>query len=118
MSHVCNVVLLMGCGELDDSHATIDKFPALEVVNAWLAENCSGSVLHEVSKYGSNTKSMECYIAIGAFNYLDTDAFIAVALAAPWQDWGCVQLLIQDQEDDTFREYRPSTADQPGAVDG
>ena len=48
---------------------------------------------------------MECYVAIGAFNYLDVEGFMAAFYSAPWDDPETVQLLIKEQEQDSFKLY-------------
>lgn len=106
MSHVCNVVLLFGCGERN-AH---DRLPSLEYINLWLAERDMGQ-LHEVSDHGTNNKSMECYVAIGAFNYLETDEFVEMVMDAPWRFPDNVQLLVKDEQADEFTEHRPVDPD-------
>ena len=119
MSLVTNVVLLMSCGELEDS-AVPDRLPALDELNAWLSEGHGGScagTLHEVSDHGVNRKAMECYVAIGAFNYLDVKGFIEAFRRVAWNDPEDVQLLIQTQEASVFTEYRVYGGDSPYLLD-
>lgn len=105
MSLVDNVVLFMGSLEAQKQNDGTDTFPALERLNAWLASEKKGK-LHLVDQYGTNQKGMECFVAIGAFNFLDVEGFMKAFREADWLDPDTIQLMFKSQEDDVFREHR------------
>ena len=100
MSHVCNIVLLMSTLEEVD-----DRIPALERLNQWLSSQSKGQ-LHRVDGYGSNSKVMECIVAIGAFNYLHLEEFLRVFRGAGWEDVEGLSLMVMDEGEERFREVR------------
>ena len=107
MSFVTNVVLLMSLQEAKSFREDTGEWeiPGLDFVNAWLAQRDGkppDEKLHSVSQYDTNGKGLECLVAIGGFNFLYIEAFIATLRAAPWRAREHVQLLIKRQEDDRF----------------
>lgn len=105
MSYVDNVVLLMGCGEVHEKDDGTDELPALDRLNAWL-QSTEGGKLHLVDQHGTNSKAMECYVAVGAFNYLRREEFMQAFRGAGWEDPDEVQLMFKGQDDDVFSEHR------------
>jgi hypothetical protein len=91
---VTNVVLLLS--PLDEQN--------IGSVNDWLESQKKGR-LHLVDQYGGNSKGMECTVAIGAFNFLNADAFKAEVFRTAWAFPETVQLLIRKQDDDRFSMY-------------
>jgi hypothetical protein len=106
MSFVTNVVLLMSFAEATSFRENTGEWeiPGLDFVNAWLAQRDAhrDEKLHCVSQYDTNGKGLECHVAIGGFNFLHIEAFIAALRAAPWRAREDLQLLIKREEDDRF----------------
>lgn len=98
MSRVTNVILTAACAEdIDDN----DHANAMESVNQWLAEKNYGEFAR-VDGNAGGTKAMEAFVFLGAFNYLDLVAFLAVVGAAPWQQPENVRVFVKQQEDERF----------------
>lgn len=104
MSYVHNVILVSGCGEYVEQDNGPDRYPAVEFIDAWLAENHRGGTLAYVGDRSNGGKALECEVWVGGFNYLDVQGLIEVVRAAPWDNPDCVQLFVKEQEDDLFTE--------------
>jgi hypothetical protein len=104
VSYVDNVVLLMSFSERK-REAGSNAIPALDRLNEWLSAREFGQ-LHLVDQYGGNKKDMECYVAIGAFSYLDYKGFMQAFRDAGWQDPDRVQLMFRGERDEVFKEHR------------
>lgn len=98
MSSVTNIVLVYGlCNE---------EFTLLEEINS----KCdSGSLVHVEDErlpscWFCNGKTLEANIAIGAFNNLCVNEWIAELQTIDFQFYECdyVQMLVQDQESNGF----------------
>jgi len=63
-------------------------------------------------KVAGGTKALQVNIAVGAFNYLNLDSFVAYLRKFDWTDSGGadrlqdVQLFVKEEHDDHFREVR------------
>lgn len=104
MSHVADVILVA------DTYLGGDwAKDRLGPINAWLAENHHrrGLVSAEDPSlppywYGGG-KSLQCEVAIGAFNYLAIPDFLAFLRSFPWtEDDGTTQVLIKDEQQAGF----------------
>lgn len=91
MSLVTNVLLLV------DS----EDEPGVPEIQNWLAAEEYGQLV-EVSKHAGGRKAMECRVWAGAFNHLDTEAFVSCARGAKWERIESVQLLIREEDDAGF----------------
>jgi hypothetical protein len=49
------------------------------------------------------SQSLECEMAVGAFNYLDVSGLVDHLRNLDWEASESVQLFIKDQQDDRFR---------------
>ena len=49
------------------------------------------------------SQSLECEMAVGAFNYLDLDGLTTHLRNLDWEASESVQLFVKDQQDDKFR---------------
>lgn len=102
MSVVTDVIFT--CSLLDDDKP--------DVVNAWLARDPERKArlvcVHDTKTGG---KPIQAIIAIGAFNYFDTDAFVAFLDTIEWNYPQAVKMFVQEEHDDegfTLR-YGPGT---------
>lgn len=84
MSSVTDVILTSG----------LNEGRAREAINAWLA-GVNYTPLLEVSGLWRAGKAMQAEAAIGAYYYLDWEAFVAVVMAAPWCAPDRVRLFVQ-----------------------
>lgn len=90
MSHVDNVIL---------TTSVIDA-SRIEVVNA----KFSSGGKFVACKYSAGTKALETNIYPGAFNYLNLDDLIFAIESVTWASPETVQLFIQGQDEDRFRD--------------
>jgi hypothetical protein len=98
MSRVTNVILTAHVGLPDGSDPEIDS------VNKFLQEvDGNHGQFVEVSEHAGGTKHMECRVYLSAFNHVDTDTILRAIDEAPWRDKDMVQVLVKEQEEDTFR---------------
>jgi hypothetical protein len=98
MSRVTNVILTAGVGLLDGSDPEIDS------VNEFLRKvDERGGQFVEVSEKAGGTKHMECRVYLSAFNHVHTDMILRAIDQAPWRERDMVQVLVKEQEEDTFR---------------
>lgn len=107
MSKVTNVILVA------DTFSGDWVTQRMEPINAWLREHANAQYLVHVDDpelpvgwYGGS-KMLECEMAIGAFNYLDLDAFLEFLRNDPSLHWnqiedGTTQLLVLGQDDTRF----------------
>ncbi len=104
MSHVCNVILTFGIGQ-DEFFKEVNRYfsevrgrnekPLVTVDDPSLPNGWYGG-----------TKYLETEVAIGAFNYLHEEEFIAhlkQALEYYDQPAQTVQLFLKDEDDNSFR---------------
>ena len=54
--------------------------------------------------YGGN-KPFEAEVLVGAFNFLETESFIAHVQTISWKERASVQVFLQGQSDPKFRVY-------------
>lgn len=57
----------------------------------------------EDGRWYGGSKCLQTDVAIGAFNYFDLSEFIAHLKTIPWEYPECVQLIISEEDDETFR---------------
>jgi hypothetical protein len=95
MSQVTNVLLTTAWGE---------GFSAVHLLRqaGFTFISCNDEGL-PVGWY-AGTKMLECEIYPGAFNHLDLNKLVAAINAAPWESPESVQLFVQGQDEDRFRE--------------
>lgn len=109
MSNVTNLVLIAESyvGQFVNQDSRDWEKDRLEPINTWLREHANHQYFVSADSeempdgwYGG-AKYLEIELAIGAFNYLDLEAFLRfLKEEMPWdEDDGFVQLLIMDQED-------------------
>lgn len=111
MSVVSNVILTFGVseeertedGQLDDGEAVIAK------VNEHLRAEQSQAGEFVVPKranccYGTKYKVLETLVFVAAFNYLDVEKLVAHLRTIRWHYPSDVQLFVQGQHDDRFKE--------------
>lgn len=106
MSWVTDVLLIFSLGELfDEDGEELESIAALNNINTWLQE-CGKGVLDNLDQHIiSGGKPMGACVYGGAFNFLKIDDFISVVEKQPWRERECVQLLIQDEEEERFTMY-------------
>ena len=90
MSYVADVVLLAG---IRDS--------GVAEIQGWLKAN-DWPQLVEISDHAGGNKAMQCEVWAAAINYFDIEGFSKMVHAAQWESPESVQLLIKDEEDDSF----------------
>ena len=66
--------------------------------------------------YGG-TKSLECRLFIGAYNYFRLDEFLAFLQTIRWSDPTSLQLMVKEQQDRKFRlidvmNYHPASIEE------
>lgn len=111
MSLVTNVILsLPMCCE--------DKS---EAINQWLLDRGHKRPMPNLGEHGEaygGYKALEADVYVGAFNYLETDEFVAFIRALPWEvdhyghrEFDEAQLFVREQNDNVFREllHAPAT---------
>ena len=92
-----------------DQGAMLDYVNAALAVNDTLTKADNNVVDMHASAlpdgwYGG-TKYIECGVAVGAFNYLNLEAFISELKGIPFEILGCswLQLIVMGQHDEGFR---------------
>lgn len=98
MSDVTNVILKVACG--DENKVTQIEPKASSKGTPFVS--CSEASLPH-GWYGGN-KFLECEIFPGAFNYLDINDLTRQVKTVKWSYPKDVQLWVQGQNDDRFRE--------------
>lgn len=109
MSYVTNVVLLFSLMEYDTETAGVRQYPIVQMLNKSAVDGMHSGALVRVSQYGAGIKVMEAVVYVGAFNFLDVDAFKRAVWALPWEEPESVQLLIKDQDDERFTLFDRSS---------
>ena len=102
MSVVTNVILVYSVTGDED-----DQFKPLEAINA----ACNAGRLVHVEDpalppdWFCNGKTLECNVAVGAYNYLRLSDWLAAMRDIDFDQWGCefVQVLVMEQDDERFR---------------
>ena len=95
MSVVTDVVLL----------TSVNEVKAITEINRYLKTNEEGQCLREISSHAGGCKAIQADIWAGAFNYMDTDGFIAFfKTVTTWEFPEDVKLLIQKENDNGFSE--------------
>lgn len=106
MSHICDIMLTLHCGERD-GYPKSQK--CLDQLNAYLVKDF-GQPLKRVDDYrDSDTpgKAMQCEVYIGAHNGLDLENFVEFFRTLHWVFAPeCVQLFLKDEHDDRFEMHR------------
>lgn len=96
MSVVSNVVFSF---HISDDHI-------MEKINSWLQENDYG-VFSNVDIVSGGRKHLETPLFAAAFNYFNLENFCNFVRSLKWKHPNCVQIFIQEQEDDKFRLIEP-----------
>jgi hypothetical protein len=93
--------------ELSDRDGRRDRrYKGVESLNEWL--NSGGrdhGRLFFMNPHAGGTQTFSGAVFMGAFNYLDLDAFAEQIKTFPWDEPGQVQLFVREDEDETFWEY-------------
>jgi hypothetical protein len=97
MSVVTNVLILAPLIE----ESPEDTYPAIDALNAKLAEHEKGSFV-EIGKHAGGRKAFEACVFAAAINYLDLDWFRECIESVPWVSRDEVQVLVCPQSDETF----------------
>ncbi len=100
MSCVANIVLF----------TFLDEAPSVGGINRWLGEQ-NESPLVEVADLAGGSRAFQGDLWIGAFNYLDIPAFIAIVFAQDWRYPESVAVAVQDEHEEwpTLHRTYPST---------
>jgi hypothetical protein len=103
VSVVTNVVLVYGLV----SGGGDDEFEPLQAINLL---NDRGNLVHVEDPrlpkcWFCNGKTLECNVAVGAFNYLHLEEWLDGMKGIDFSQWDCrfVQLLVMEQDDGCFR---------------
>ena len=103
MSVVTNVILSGFAGCRPDFHRTV-----VDALNAFLSQRESPlGELAQVDQHAGGRKAIECYVWMGAFNYLEIGEFVDVyqkSLGTITDPQTRPQLLLKRQDDDKFYE--------------
>ena len=98
MSYVTNLILHIGILE--------DRDQRIEEVNQYFQKDDTKPLIFieapDRDWYGGD-KYLECYLYVGAYNYLHLDGFIEHLKSLTWQEPESLQLIVKEQEDDKFR---------------
>jgi hypothetical protein len=100
MSSVTNIILSFSIVE--------DRFSLMDDINSWLTKEDYGAFGYDADALGSGTKRLETPVYVAAFNLFDVHAFLDFVKDLPWQEPDCVQVFVQEQEEDKFRVYGAS----------
>jgi hypothetical protein len=99
MSYVTNLILNFGTLEEHEDRLR-------EVNSFFYKDDKAGFVLMDSEGTPQNwyggSKVMECWIAMGAFNYIDLDEFKNHLKNVKWNSPEYMQLIIKDQDDDKW----------------
>lgn len=110
VSQVADVILTCSLSEELGGHSPDGRqAPSFSKLSDWLTEqgkSAPGFGLVRVDARGGGFKAMQCVVSIGAFNYLDIPAFLAFAWSLDWHSRDLVQIMIKDEEEETFTVYR------------
>ena len=63
--------------------------------------------LKRVDQHAGGDKNMEVDVYMGAFNWLSTSELLEKFNSIEWKWPGHVQLMICEQDDDSFTVYKP-----------
>jgi hypothetical protein len=102
MSWVTDVVLFYSAWEQEVGEIS----PCLSGINNWLAENEQVPLLDfAVCANTGDRKFMQAEVWGGAFNHLDIEDFLECVKEQPWHKPERVQVMVKDEEEDTFTLY-------------
>lgn len=108
MSVVTNVILSFSSMEeyLDDDKGN-EIYPVMETINEWLKKNNHIAFSTDISLKDviGGEKWFETPLFIAAFNYFDCGAFIEYLKSLVWKEPSCVQVFVQEQDEDIFTLY-------------
>ena len=97
MSWVADVILVTSLSDEDNND-----------LDAWLlGEYPHRGRLVRVDDHAGGNKCMQARVSIGAYNHLYIEGLVNAFRAIRWEFPECAQLLIKDEDDDTFVAYRP-----------
>jgi hypothetical protein len=105
MSHVSDIILITA---IEDGAAVESDHPNADRLSEYLRENHKSSLI-QVDGHAGGNKAVQADVFMAAINYLDIPAFVAAFKSVHWEIPECAQLLIKDEHDDRFTEYRIET---------
>lgn len=124
MSTVTNTILTFALDEerYTEEHPQGDDARGViaEVNEYWKQKYGDAAIVsdgfrHPPEVWHGGTKALECYVFVAAFNYLGLKEFVKHLRSIKWDAPSRVQLFVQEQEDDVFREVHLFDA-TPGEV--
>ena len=104
MSNVTDIILI---AMIDDGISDNSNKPNADIINTYIKKNFHGCELVKVDPYAGDKKSMQCDIFMCAVNGLDTEELIEIFNSIHWQQPGCVQLMLKEQQEDAFSIHTP-----------
>lgn len=103
MSLVTDVLLTFDLEErFDDDFNVLESCEALDAINGWLEDHGQGKLDELSAHVVSSGKSMMCHVYGGAFDYLELDDFVGLALSQNWKLPEAVMLLTRHEGQDAF----------------
>jgi len=107
MSVVSNVIFSFSISEYSYEKEEDDIYPNMEKINNWLQENSYGVFSVDVDAISGGKKHLETPLFVATFNYFNIKDFCNFVRSLKWECPDCVQVIIQEQEDDKFRLIEP-----------
>ena len=107
MSVVSNVIFSFSISEESYEKENDTIYPIMENINNWLQENKYGVFSVDADVISGGRKHLETPLFVAAFNHFRLEDFCNYVRSLKWEYPDCVQVIIQEQNDDKFRLIEP-----------
>ena len=107
MSVVTNLLLSFSVMEEGLDGWDRDGYALMTPINAWLTAHGYGAFGQDADQVSGGTKHLEVPLYVAAFNSFQLDEFLAMLRTLPWIEPACVQVFVQEEDEDTFRVMKP-----------
>lgn len=109
MSWVSDVLICLNLEErFDNEMNVLPSCKPVDEINRWLEERELGQLAELSTHMSTGGKAAQCYVYGGSFSFLKIDEFREFVFSRSWAMPDAVQLFINDEEDDMFKELGPS----------
>ena len=98
MSHVTDIILIVGIGE------------DINIINEYIKKDHPAASFSQVDIYAGGHKAIQCDVYMVAINGFDIDKFVAFYCNVTWWKYPEeTQVLIKDEHDNLFTVYLPNS---------
>lgn len=107
-----NIVLAFSFSEDHTFHTESARgddfdYSVMASINTWLSAHDFGTFGRDVDAVTGGTMHLETPMYAAAFNYFDLSGFLDMLRSVGWKYPSCVQLFVQEQDDERFRLIEP-----------